>query len=46
MEELMVSADLTLYRKYISYGKRGDALIYVHIQKSLYGCLKSALIFY
>ena len=45
MAELMVSANPTLYRKYISYRKKGDALLYVSFQKALYGCLKSALIF-
>ena len=46
MAELMVAADPTLYRKYISYGKKGEALLYVCIQKALCGCLKSALLFY
>ena len=41
----MVAADPTLYRKYISYGKKEEALLYVRFQKAIYGCLKSALIF-
>ena len=42
----MVASDPTMYRTYISYGKRGEALMYVRAQKSIYGCLKSALILY
>ena len=45
MEELMVIVDHTLYRKYISYVKKVEALLYVRVQKVLYGCLKSTLIF-
>ena len=41
----MVVADPILYRKYIAYGKKGEALLYVRVQKALYGCLKSALLF-
>ena len=46
MAELMVAYDPRLYRKYISYGKKVEALLYVRIQKALYGFLKSALFFY
>ena len=46
MAELMVASDPMLYRKYISYRKKGEALLYVRVQKALYGCLKSALFFY
>ena len=45
MVELMVASDLTLYRKYISYRKKGEALLYVRVQKALCECLKSALLF-
>ena len=38
--------NILLYREYISYGKKGEALLYVLLQKALYGCLKSALLFY
>ena len=46
MAELMVSANPTLYPKYISYRKKGEALLYVRVQKALYGCLNSALNFF
>ena len=42
----MVGAYPTLYRKYISYGKRVETLQYVHVQKALCGSLKNTLIFY
>ena len=46
MAELMVASNPTLYCKYISYRKKVEALMYVRVQKALYGCLKNALIFY
>ena len=46
MAELMVAADPKLYRKYISYDNNGKAILYVRVKKALYGCLKSALLFY
>ena len=46
MEELMVKANPTLYRKYISYGNMGEALLYVLIQKELYIYLNSTLLLY
>ena len=42
---MMVTANSELYRPFISY-ETGKAVIYVRMQKSLYGCLKSALLFY
>ena len=35
-----------LYRKYITYSANGKAMLYVTLQKALYGCPKSALLFY
>ena len=35
MAELMVEANPTLYRKYISYRKKVEALLYVRVQKAL-----------
>ena len=42
---MMVAADPALYRPFVSY-ETGKAVIYVLLQKALYGCLKSALLFY
>ena len=43
--ELVVSADPVLYQPFVSY-TMGQAVLYFLTQKSLYGCLKSALLFY
>ena len=44
--ELMVMVDLSLYRQYITYNSKGQAIIYVKMYKALYGLLKSTLQFY
>ena len=46
LAELMAETAPELYRKYITHGKNGEAILYVTLQKALYGCLKSALLFY
>ena len=45
LSEMMVAADTALYRPFVSYEK-GKAVLYVRLQKALYGCIKSALLFY
>ena len=45
LAELVVVADPAPYRPFVSY-KNGQAVLYVRLQKALYGCLKSALLFY
>ena len=45
LSEMMVMADPALYRPFVSYEtKKLD--LYVWLQKALYCCLKSALLFY
>jgi hypothetical protein len=46
LAELMVQIMPNLYRKYISLDKKGMAILYVKMQKAIYGLLKSALLFY
>jgi hypothetical protein len=46
LAELMVKTAPNIYRKYVSIGPDNKPLIYVKIQKALYGCLRSALLFY
>ena len=41
----MVASDPALYQPFMSY-ETGHVVLYVHLQKALYGCLKSALLFY
>ena len=35
-----------LYRKYVTYDSKGNAMLYVQMTKALYGLLESALCFY
>lgn len=44
--ELMVKAAPELYTEYVTVGKNGKRMLYVEMQKALYGMLKSALLFY
>ena len=45
LAEMMVMADPALYRPFVSY-ETGNPVLYVRIQKALYGCLKITLLFY
>ena len=44
LAEMMVMADPALYWPFVSY-ETGKLVLYVRLQKALYGCLKSALLF-
>jgi hypothetical protein len=46
LAELMVQVAPNLYRKYITVDKKNTAILYVKMQKALYGLLRSALLFY
>eukprot|EP00957_Ditylum_brightwellii_P185969 14158582-Ditylum_brightwellii.AAC.2 len=46
LAELLVKEAPQVYRKYVSVGKNNKPILYVKLQKALYGCLKSALLFY
>jgi len=46
LAELMVQVAPNLYRKYITVDRKGTAILYVKMQKALYGLLRSALLFY
>ena len=46
LSELMVMVKQTLYRNYLTHYKKGTAMMYVTMNKSLYGLLASALVFY
>ena len=45
LAELMVTTAPQLYRKYL-ITEKGQPVLYVKLLKALYGCLKSALLFY
>jgi hypothetical protein len=44
--ELMVQVAPSLYRKYIMVNRKETVILYVKMQKALYGLLRSALLFY
>ena len=44
--EALVMIDLALCRDFVSTDKNGEPLLYVRMNKALYGLLKSALDFY
>ena len=46
LSEIMVTVDLNLYQKYVTYDNKGNAMLYVKMNKALYGLLQSALLFY
>jgi hypothetical protein len=46
LAELMVQVAPNLYRKYISVNRKGKAILYMKMQKAMYGLLRSALLFY
>jgi hypothetical protein len=44
--EIMVKTAPELYRKYVYIGPDNKPVLYVKLMKALYGCLRSALLFY
>jgi len=46
LAELMVMVDPGLYRKCITYDSKGNTMLYVQMNKALYGLLQSAPLFY
>jgi hypothetical protein len=44
--ELMALIEPKLYRKYVFTNSKGESMLYVKLQKALYGLLRSALLFY
>jgi hypothetical protein len=46
LAELMVQVAPNLYSKYITVIRKGMVILYVKMQKAMYGLLRSALLFY
>ena len=44
--ELMVRVSPKIYRKYVNIGRGGKPMLYVKLLKSVYGLMRSALLFY
>ena len=46
LTELMVEVDPSMYREYVTTSKKGVPMLYVKLDKALYGMLRPALLFY
>jgi hypothetical protein len=46
LAELMVTIAPNIYRKFITTNAKGKPVLYVQLEKALYGMMKSALLFY
>ena len=46
LAKMMLRIDPALYREYIKYDAKGIPLLYVRLNKALYGMLRAALLFY
>jgi hypothetical protein len=42
----MVKLDPSLYRKYVTFSSKGVNMLYVQLNKALYGMTRAALLFY
>ncbi len=42
----MVKFSRQIYQKYVTLGNKGEPMLYVTLQNALFGCLRSALLFY
>jgi len=46
LAELMVKVAPKLYRKFVTTNAKGKSVLYVQLEKAVYGMMKSALLFY
>jgi hypothetical protein len=46
LEEMMVHIAPQIYRKYITVDRKGTPVLYVKLQKALYGLMRASLLFY
>ena len=46
MAEFLVKTSPNLYSKYVTINKKREKVLYVKLKKALYGCIKSAVLFY
>jgi hypothetical protein len=46
LADLMVKVDPKFYRRYITTNAKGKPVLYVQLEKAVYGMMKSALLFY
>ena len=45
LSEMMARIDPSMYREYVTYSNNGVPMLYVRLSKTLYGILRSALMF-
>ena len=43
---MMVKVNPSMYQKYVTFDKKGHQLLYVELQRTVYGTLKESLLFY
>ena len=46
LAEILVMVDPKLYQKYVTYDRKGNAVLYMEINKALCSLLQSAFLFY
>jgi hypothetical protein len=46
LTELLVKVALRMYRKFVTTDAKGKTILYVQLEKAVYGMMKSALLFY
>ncbi len=46
LPEMMIQVALEVYRKYVAVDKKGTTILYVKLQKALYGLMRASLLFY
>ncbi len=46
LAEMMVQIASQVYRKYIMVDRKGTKILYVKLQKALYGLMRASLLFY
>ena len=46
LAEMMVQVNPERYKPFLIYTSKGVALLYVHMNKAMYGMLQSSLLFY
>jgi hypothetical protein len=46
LADMMVQLAPQIYRKYITVDRKGTRILYVNLQKALYGLMRASLLFY
>jgi hypothetical protein len=46
LAEIMIQVAPEVYRKYVAADKKGNKILYVKLQKALYGLMRASLLFY